>query len=54
LLTETDAPFLAPEKGGRSEPAFGAATIKKIAEIKNLSPEETANIIYCNYQRLFS
>ncbi|MBN2454018.1 TatD family hydrolase [Candidatus Woesearchaeota archaeon] len=54
LLTETDAPFLAPEKGQRSEPAFVAQTVKKIAEIKGLDEIEAANIIYSNYQNLFS
>jgi TatD DNase family protein len=54
LLTETDAPFLSPQKGTSSEPAFVAETVKKIAEIKKLDAEETANIIYSNYQQLFS
>ncbi len=54
LLTETDAPFLAAEKDGRSEPAHVAATVAKIAEVKGMTAEEAANIIYNNYQRLFS
>ncbi len=54
LLTETDAPFLAAEKDGKSEPAHVAATVAKIAEVKGMTAEEVANIIYSNYQRLFS
>ena len=53
LLTETDAPFLAAEKGSGSEPAHIAKTIKAIAGIKGLTAEETANVIYSNYQKLF-
>ncbi len=53
LLTETDAPFLAAEKGQGSEPAHIAATVAKVAAIKGLDEEEVANIIYGNYQRLF-
>lgn len=51
LLTETDAPFLSPFNG-ENEPAFIKETIKKIAEIKELNPEETADIIFMNYKEL--
>ena len=54
LLTETDTPYLAAEKDGRSEPAHIAATVAKIAEIKGMTPEEVANVIYSNYQKLFA
>jgi TatD DNase family protein len=53
LLTETDCPYLSPFPGQRNEPAFVAETIKKIAEIKKMDPEEIANNIYMNYQRIF-
>ena len=53
LLTETDAPFLAPEKGGRSEPADVALAVKKIAEIKGLDAEEVKKMIFANYQKVF-
>ena len=53
LLTETDGPYMSPFKDKRNEPAFIIETIKKIAEIKNITPEETANQIYMNYQHLF-
>ena len=54
LLTETDAPYLAAEKDGKSEPSHIAATVERIAAIKAMAPEEVANILYSNYQRLFA
>tara|TARA_Y100000310_G_C20703043_1_gene831883 strand:- start:243 stop:998 length:756 start_codon:yes stop_codon:yes gene_type:complete len=54
ILTETDAPFLAPPPKERSEPSFVKGTIKKIAELKNMNEEEVENNIFLNYQKLFS
>jgi len=54
LLTETDSPYLSPYKNRRNEPAFIIETIKKIAEIKNISINETANNIFMNYQKVFA
>jgi TatD DNase family protein len=54
VLTETDAPFLSPFKGKRNEPSFIKETIKKIAEIKQLTEKEVEDKIYSNYKRLFS
>jgi len=53
LLTETDCPYLSPYPGERNEPAFVIETIKKIAEIKGFTAEETANSIFMNYERIF-
>ncbi|MBU3942028.1 MAG: TatD family hydrolase, partial [Nanoarchaeota archaeon] len=53
LLTETDAPYLSPYKNRRNEPSFIIEAIKKIAEIKNISINETANNIFMNYQKVF-
>lgn len=53
LLTETDAPWLSPIIGTRNEPANVALTVKKIAELKGLTEEETANNIFMNYKRIF-
>lgn len=53
LLTETDAPWLAPVAGTTNEPANVLLTVKKIAEIKGMTAEETANNIFMNYQRIF-
>lgn len=53
LLTETDAPWLGPFKGQRNEPAYVVETVKKIAEIKNLSVEEVAEQIWKNAEKVF-
>jgi TatD DNase family protein len=54
LLTETDAPYLAPVAGERSEPKDVVVTIKEIARIKNLSDEEVAKKIWENYKEVFN
>jgi TatD DNase family protein len=53
ILTETDAPYQGPCKGERNEPANIREAVLKIAEIKKMDPEECANAIYFNYQKLF-
>lgn len=53
ILTETDAPYLAPFPKQRNEPVFVARTIEKIAEIKNITPKEVEKNIFANYQRVF-
>lgn len=56
LLVETDAPFLAPEplRGKRNEPAFMANTIRKIAELRRVRPEDIERITSLNAKRLFN
>lgn len=53
LLTETDAPWLGPEPGLTNEPANVSLSIEKIAELKGLTPQEAADQIYMNYQKMF-
>jgi TatD DNase family protein len=55
LLVETDAPYLAPEplRGKRNEPAFLLHTVKKIAELRGVNPEDIARITTLNARRLF-
>lgn len=53
LLTETDAPYLPAVRGERNEPAKVAETVRTIAEIKGVTEEEMARMIYLNYTRLF-
>ncbi len=53
LLTETDGPWLSPVKGEVNEPANVLLTVKEIAKIKGFTPEEVANSIWVNYQRVF-
>lgn len=55
ILVETDSPFLAPQayRGQRSEPWMCEEQIKKIAELRGLTPEETEKSIFENSLRLF-
>lgn len=53
LLTETDCPFLSPIRGQRNEPMNVEYTINKIAEIKNITSDETKKIIFMNFQKIF-
>lgn len=53
LLTETDAPFLGPEKDVPNEPANIAKAIPIIAQIKRITSAEMKNIIFYNYKRIF-
>jgi TatD DNase family protein len=56
VLVETDAPYLAPvpHRGKRNEPAFVRQTAERLAEIKQVAPEEIAEITTANFFRLFS
>ncbi len=55
ILSETDAPFVAPvpHRGKRNEPSFVIEVVKKLAEIKGLSEEETRLILLQNAKRVF-
>jgi TatD DNase family protein len=53
LLTETDSPWLSPFKEQLNEPAFVIESIKKIAEVKGLGVQESAEKIWENYQKVF-
>jgi TatD DNase family protein len=53
LLTETDAPYLSPTPGTINRSDNVKLTIKKIAQLKKMTQEEVANIIYSNYMKLF-
>ncbi|MCD6463944.1 TatD family hydrolase, partial [Candidatus Woesearchaeota archaeon] len=54
LLTETDSPYLAPDKSMPfNEPRNVLITIQKIAEIKKLQPEQVAEQVFKNYKALF-
>ncbi len=56
ILSETDCPYLAPQKfrGSRNEPAYVAEVVRKIAEVKELSFEEAERAIEENAKRCFS
>jgi TatD DNase family protein len=53
LLTETDAPYLAPVAGERSEPRDVVGTIEEIAKIKGLKSEDVAKQILDNAVNIF-
>ena len=55
LLVETDAPFLTPHpyRGSRNEPAYVRLVAEKVADLKDLPPEEVAQATTANAQALF-
>ena len=55
FVVETDCPYLTPEpyRGKRNEPLYAWQVLNKIAELKGLSPEETASLAVENSKRLF-
>jgi TatD DNase family protein len=56
VLLETDAPYLAPVpyRGKRNEPAYLAATARKLAGIRGQPEEEIAAATTANFERLFA
>lgn len=55
IVLETDAPYLTPEpfRGKRNESSYLVYIAKKIAEIKNISWEEVAEITTQNASKIF-
>jgi TatD DNase family protein len=55
LLVETDCPFLAPEpmRGKDNEPAYMVHTVRKIAEVLDMSFEQVARMTTANAVKLF-
>lgn len=55
LLVETDAPYLAPEgmRGKRNEPSYMIELVEKVAELKDISPDDVARVTTLNCARLF-
>lgn len=55
LLLETDCPFLAPEgyRGKRNEPAYLAAIVSCIADVRGVSNADVARYTTYNAQQLF-
>jgi TatD DNase family protein len=54
LLTETDAPYLAPVpyRGKRNEPSYVVEVVKKMAELRRVAVEEMADTIAKNARRV--
>jgi TatD DNase family protein len=53
ILTETDAPYLAPVRGERNEPANVVGTVRLLADLRGMSEEDARRLIYNNYVALF-
>lgn len=55
ILIETDSPYLAPEpfRGSRNDSSNLKYVVEKIAEFKNMTPEDIAKITYENAEKLF-
>lgn len=55
ILIETDSPYLSPEpkRGTRNDSSNLKYVVKKLAEYKEIEPEQMANITYENAKRLF-
>lgn len=55
ILLETDCPYMTPvpHRGERNDPGFIHFTAEKIAEIRNISVDEVAEITYKNANRVF-
>lgn len=57
ILIETDAPYLTPapqkNKHRRNEPAFVRSVLLKLAELRGRDPEEMAETVWHNTERLF-
>ncbi|MBA2611234.1 MAG: TatD family hydrolase [Bacteroidetes bacterium] len=55
LVLETDAPYLAPvpHRGKRNEPVYLLDVAKRLAELKNISMSELAEITNANAQFIF-
>ncbi|ACF12046.1 hydrolase, TatD family [Chlorobaculum parvum NCIB 8327] len=56
LLSETDAPYLAPvpKRGKRNEPAFVKHTVNKIADLRPEPFEEVTGALFSNAKELFA
>ena len=56
LLVETDCPYLAPvpHRGKRNEPAFLIDTVRRLAEVRETTPDALAALTTRNFDLLFS
>ncbi|HEY4518026.1 MAG TPA: TatD family hydrolase [Candidatus Paceibacterota bacterium] len=55
FMVETDAPYVAPVpyRGKRNEPTYVLETLKRVAEIRGISPEEVARLSTATARRVF-
>ena len=52
ILTETDAPYLAPVRGERNEPKNVVLTVKRLAEARAISEQEACEQVHRNFLEL--
>lgn len=53
ILTETDCPYLPPEKGTRNEPKNVTGTVRLLADYRGWTEDQAKEKVYENYLRLF-
>jgi TatD DNase family protein len=53
ILTETDAPYLAPKRGLRNEPAHVVGTVQRLADYRGWTLDQAKERIASNFHRLF-
>ena len=55
IVVETDSPYLAPEphRGDRNEPAYVRDVAERLAEIKDLSLDEVAEVTTQNARAIY-
>ena len=54
ILTETDCPYMGPDKGERNDPRTVIRGVAAIAKIKNISENEMKFQIRSNFNTLFN
>ncbi len=56
IFAETDCPYVAPQshRGQRNEPVYVIEIVKKIAEIKQMDFNKTAELLYKNSVKIFN
>jgi TatD DNase family protein len=52
ILTETDAPYLGPERGERNEPANVVGTVSYLAELRGWSVAQARDQVWNNFRTL--
>ena len=54
ILTETDSPYMGPDKGQRNDPTTVIRGVTAIAGIKNMTPDDARIRIRENFRQLFA